>query len=532
MSSLQLLALAGVACLLLHKIFIAPLLNPLRDLPSPVQASAFKSFLIEPQPEQLEQWACEIPNDGLIRYRGILNKEKLLVTDPQALHQILTVRPYSFCKPPAITKIIRSLLGDGLVVVEGDVHKVSCCPMICKAVPSANRQQSQKRALQPAFKLRRVKDLYPVFWRKTGQLVRHLSAIADEQKRSHQATNIAVPINNVTLDIIGIAGFDLDFNCLADPNNQLATDYARGFAPSKDAQFYRMLAIIFPDAILNRLPLRRNQDLRAAVKAVKQCTSDVIESRRMLLKRDPAMTDGEKGDNTFGDILGVLMAEDGITDTDALVSQSMTFLGAGHDTVSAAVTCAIYELCKNPVVQSRLRDEIRHSLPFPTTSAQAALSEGIDNLPYLSVVCNEVFRMHPSVPFLQRRSLEPVNIGGRVIPKGTSFLTSIKLLNRSPSLWQSDPTVFNPDRWLDDNSGGAKERYAFMTFSQGARHCIGERFGRAEVMHLLAGLVGRFSFEFAGTGEDGKSDTLQFEHGITSRIIGGLWVEVKDHGSW
>lgn len=335
----------------------------------------------------------------------------------------------------------------------------------------------------------------------------------------------------MTLDIIGIAGFGLDFRCLSDPDNQLATDYARGFAPSKDAQFYRMLAIIFPDAILNRLPLRRNQDLRAAVRAVKQCTSDVIESRRALIKRSPA-TDPEKGDEASGDILGVLMAEDGITDTDALVNQSMTFLGAGHDTVSAAVTCAVYELCKNPTIQSRLREEIRYSLPCPTASGQEVASEDIDNLPYLSAVCNELFRLHPSVPFLQRRNLEAVTIGNRIIPRGTSFLASIKLLNKSQSLWQSDPTVFNPDRWLDDNSGGAKERYAFMTFSQGARHCIGERFGRAEVMHLLAGLVGRFGFEFAGTGEDGRSETLQFEHGITSRVIGGLWVRMEDHGDW
>lgn len=127
MSTLQSLALAGVGCLLLYKVFVAPLFNPLKGLPSPVQDPVCKRFLVEPLPEQLEQWAREIPNDGLIRYKGILNKEKLLVTDPQALHQILAIQPYSFRKPPAITKIIRSLLGDGLVVVEGDVHKVRCC---------------------------------------------------------------------------------------------------------------------------------------------------------------------------------------------------------------------------------------------------------------------------------------------------------------------------------------------------------------------------------------------------------------------
>ena len=66
-----------------------------------------------------------------------------------------------------------------------------------------------------------------------------------------------------------------------------------------------------------------------------------------------------------------------------------------------------------------------------------------------------------------------------------------------------------------------------MTFSAGARICIGQRFARAEFKHLLAGLVGSYRFTWAGTGEGGQSQELQLEHGITSRLIGGLWAKVE-----
>ena len=79
----------------------------------------------------------------------------------------------------------------------------------------------------------------------------------------------------------------------------------------------------------------------------------------------------------------------------------------------------------------------------------------------------------------------------------------------------------------DPALGGAKNKNAFMTFSSGARICIGQRFARAELKYLLAGLVAKYKFTWAGTGKDGKEQKLTLEHGTTSRMIGGLWVKME-----
>lgn len=330
----------------------------------------------------------------------------------------------------------------------------------------------------------------------------------------------------MTLDIIGHASFGIDFACLKDPDNKLATDYARGFAPSKEAQKYRMLALILPKFLLDNLPLKRNQELRSAVAAVRDCASRVIEQRTAALDG----SEKQLSEPQHKDILGIVMAESGVRDKEILINQSTTILGAGHDTVHFTIESAIWELVKNPLVQDRLRSEIL-SIQETTEKNSDKRSEdtdNLDNLPYLQAVCNETLRLHHSVPLMHRRSIEDVAIAGQAFPKGTTFMIPIRAFNVSPKLWKSDPLVFNPERWLDDPAlGGAKDRSAFMTFSAGARICIGQRFARAELKHLLAGLLAKYKFTWVGTGEDGQAQEMQLEQGTTSRMIGGLWVKME-----
>jgi cytochrome P450 len=329
----------------------------------------------------------------------------------------------------------------------------------------------------------------------------------------------------VTLDIIGHASFGIDFACLKNPKNKLATDYARGFAPSKEAQKYRMLALILPKFLLDNLPLKRNQELRSAITAVRECASRVIEQRTAALDGTGKQLSGAH----HKDILGIVMAESGVRDKETLINQSTTILGAGHDTVHFTIESAIWELVKNPLIQDRLRSEILSMHEATKHSDKQSEDMGdIDNLPYLQAVCNEALRLHHSVPLMHRRSIENVVVAGQAFPKGTTFMIPIRAFNVCPELWKSDPLVFDPERWLDDPAlGGAKDRNAFMTFSAGARICIGQRFARAELKHLLTGLIAEYKFTWAGTGKGGQAQEMELEQGTTSRMIGGLWVKME-----
>jgi hypothetical protein len=72
----------------------------------------------------MRKWAATIPNDGLIRYTHIFNSERVLVTSPKALGEVLVAKSYDFIKPPQFRSGPARFLGVGVLLAEGDEHKV------------------------------------------------------------------------------------------------------------------------------------------------------------------------------------------------------------------------------------------------------------------------------------------------------------------------------------------------------------------------------------------------------------------------
>lgn len=73
----------------------------------------------------LRSWANSVPNNGVIRYLDFFNLERVAVVSPAALAEVLVHKCYDFEKPPQLRKGISRILGMGLFLSEGDVHKVS-----------------------------------------------------------------------------------------------------------------------------------------------------------------------------------------------------------------------------------------------------------------------------------------------------------------------------------------------------------------------------------------------------------------------
>ena len=78
----------------------------------------------EPPGAPHKDWVDTIPNDGLIYYNGLLNSERIIVTSPQALSEVLTTKSYDFIKPSLLRNGLGRLLGVGILLAEGDEHKV------------------------------------------------------------------------------------------------------------------------------------------------------------------------------------------------------------------------------------------------------------------------------------------------------------------------------------------------------------------------------------------------------------------------
>lgn len=74
--------------------------------------------------DRIREWTKTIPNKGLLRYYMAGNLERILVVGPKALNEILVTKVYEFPKPESLRLKLLRFTGNGILLAEGDEHKV------------------------------------------------------------------------------------------------------------------------------------------------------------------------------------------------------------------------------------------------------------------------------------------------------------------------------------------------------------------------------------------------------------------------
>lgn len=82
----------------------------------------------EPAGSPARRWNDELPNDGLLYYTGLFNEERLLVIGTKALAEVLVQKNYDFIKPKLFTQGVGQMIGIGVLLAEGEEHKVGMGP--------------------------------------------------------------------------------------------------------------------------------------------------------------------------------------------------------------------------------------------------------------------------------------------------------------------------------------------------------------------------------------------------------------------
>jgi cytochrome P450 len=84
------------------------------------------------------------------------------------------------------------------------------------------------------------------------------------------------------------------------------------------------------------------------------------------------------------------------------------------------------------------------------------------------------------------------------------------------------PYEFIPERWDKDAPVELNShKFAFLTFSQGPRDCLGKTLAMHEAVVVLASLLKNFTFHLD------PAYVLKIESGLTNRPLGGLSLEVR-----
>jgi cytochrome P450 len=152
-----------------------------------------------------------------------------------------------------------------------------------------------------------------------------------------------------------------------------------------------------------------------------------------------------------------------------IVAEISIMMNAGSDTTAIAMCNAMYLLLSNPTCLTKLRAELDAVIE---PSEVVVSYDKVRHLPYLRACLDEALRLFPPSTFgLPRRTPpEGIPILGDFIPGDTSVSISAYVAHRDPKVFP-EPEKYLPERWLGEDAKDLQA--AFITFSTGARGCIG-----------------------------------------------------------
>jgi len=222
------------------------------------------------------------------------------------------------------------------------------------------------------------------------------------------------------------------------------------------------------------VPTSRKRRFLAARAVLRDAVDYVISQRR----RSPSES---------ADLLSMLLSArdeetgEGMTDEQLRVEVT-TFLLAGQETTSLALTWTWYLLSQHAGPRRRLEEEIDAVL-----EGRPPEYADLVNLPYTRMVIDEAMRLYPPAWGFSRQALADDELGGYRLPRGWLAFVIPYALHRLPAFWPQ-PETFDPDRFTPERSAD-RPKFVYLPFGAGPRQCIGNQFALIEAQLIVATLA-------------------------------------------
>jgi cytochrome P450 len=386
-------------------------------------------------------WGRRAYEEDIVQGRFV-GRSSFILNTPDAIRHVLVDNYENYTRTPAGLRVLRPMLGQGLLIAEGRAWK------------------HQRRTLAPAFTPRAVSALVPHMIAATDETVAKLRA------RSNAPVDLREAMQRMTLEIAGRTMFSFGM----DRHGAALRDFVMEYGE-------RLARPHFLDLLL---PLNwpTPQDL-ARARFRKRWTAFV---GKLIAERRAA----GKNENAPPRDLFDLMNEARDPETGAAFSDEQlgdevaTMILAGHETTATALFWALYLLALDPETQKQLAAEVRD------VNASGAIE--IERLRFTRAVIDETMRLYPPAFLIARAAAGPDAIAGLPVKKHDVILIAPWLLHRHEKLWR-DPSAFVPSRFM---TGTPPDRFAYLPFGVGARVCIGAHFALVEATLALARLIGAF----------------------------------------
>ncbi|MGW2345093.1 cytochrome P450 [Streptomyces sp. NPDC001661] len=323
--------------------------------------------------------------------------------------------------------------------------------------------------LAPGFSRDAMAGYHPLMLDVAGQLM----ASWDTSEAAGRTVDVPGDMTKLTLETIARTGFGHDFGSF---ERERPHPFVTAMVGA--LTFAQRRNVVPP---LLSVLLRGAEKRNAADRAYLNRTVDEVVAARRA-------SDGGPGD-LLDRMLEVTHPETGERlSPENIRRQVITFLVAGHETTSGALSFALHYLAQNPEVLAKARDEVDRVWG----DADVPAYEQVAKLRYLRRVLDESLRLWPTAPAFAREALADTTLGGtHPMRRGAWALVLTTMLHRDPGAWGDDPETFDPERFTPQ-AVRARPAHVFKPFGTGARACIGRQFALHEATLVLGLLLRRY----------------------------------------
>ncbi|MFC8391721.1 cytochrome P450 [Streptomyces sp. NPDC057238] len=326
--------------------------------------------------------------------------------------------------------------------------------------------------LAPGFSREAMAGYHPMMLTVAERLTEHW----DRAAAGGRSVDVPGDMTKLTLETIARTGFGHDFG-------SFERSRPHPFVTAMVGTLSHAQRLNSVPAPLSPLLLRRAGRRNAAdIACLNRIVDEVVRVRRA--------GGGGGGD---GDLLD-RMLETAHPETGERLSaenvrrQVITFLVAGHETTSGALSFALHYLSRHPDVAARARAEVDRV--WGDTVAPGY--EQVAKLRYVRRVLDESLRLWPTAPAFAREATRDTVLGGEhPMRRGAWTLVLTLMLHRDPEVWGVDAERFDPARF-EAGAVRARPAHVFKPFGTGARACIGRQFALHEAVLVLGLLLRRY----------------------------------------
>jgi cytochrome P450 len=387
-------------------------------------------------------WGQRAYEEDVIQGR-FLGRSSFILNTPDAIKHVLVDNWENYTRTPVGLRVLRPMLGQGLLIAEGRAWK------------------HQRRTLAPAFTPRAVSTLVPHMIAATDEAIAKLDVVRNAPVDLREA------MQRMTLEIAGRTMFSFGMDRHGAELRAFVNEYGTTLAQPRILDLLLPLSWPSPQDFVRARFRKRWTKFVAMLMAERRAAgkNDNAPIRDLFDLMDAAR-DPETG-QAFSD--------------EQLGDEVATMILAGHETTGTALFWALYLLALDPATQEQVANEVR--------GVDMNGTPDIERLRFTRAVLDETMRLYPPAFLIARAAAGPDKIGDLAIEKGDIILMAPWLLHRHEKLWQN-PNAFIPARFMPP--AAPPDRFAYLPFGVGARVCIGAHFALVEATLALAKMIGAF----------------------------------------